>query len=399
MFSHVFDVGTCAHFIAEIIGNQQAQRASKDQIKDPAAIVRAATRLLLAVGSPNEAIPHPISPDAVLEGRDLAVRVMDKYPCKIGAQIECAVAFDKKWKQVDWDAKDARFRLVYDRVERGQNIDPYDDDAPGFDFWEATDYKTSWAADGKLLDGIQMRAQAIALSKLYGGRDDVECVRQTILNMRSLETFSRDLWVLSKDSELDGWQADVEDMLAGYDAQAKGGRARPARPGPNCLGCSYVTMCDEARETYEGMGMEPDLIEMARQYAVANAKAEALQKVLKSCIKDGARAVVEGQELAMHAKESSVVTAAQAERIYGEFSEGGAGPLDFLVAIGGIGKTQLDKAARVMFPEDRDIRGAWIDSHHSKKIGSVFGFKPVAASNEQREAEAVAVTGTEAATN
>lgn len=101
-----------------------------------------------------------------LHGLALRFAAREPFSAKTFAGTEVRLAVNEDWKRVDWFAKDAFYRMIFDKVEaEGSRV-------------RITDYKTSWRADGEdeVLRNPQFRGYAAGVNAILPEAKDIEIV-------------------------------------------------------------------------------------------------------------------------------------------------------------------------------------------------------------------------------
>ncbi len=256
----IFTVGTVAHEILFAIGQGMP--------------IEPIVASLIATGRTGDDSEGPMRPDAVFEGRDLALAWSEAHPIPDGAFFEYAFAFDGDWKPCAWDQ--ARFRTRVDVVHRRT-----EEDEDGHDIQDLviTDYKSAWPATETELDTLQRRAQAVSGWLSWG--DEIGSITIAVANLRRRQVFER---VIPLDEEgvalLQQWQRDLEVVMDAIDVREPDGQ-RPARPGARCGGCPYAASCEPARDLLARHGAS-DTADVVRRYIAARALAAELEPHIRS---------------------------------------------------------------------------------------------------------------------
>lgn len=261
----IFAVGTAAHEVLFTIG----QGGSVDAVVSE----------LIATGRLGEDSEGPMRPDAVFEGRDLALAWTAAHPIPDGAFFEHAFAFDRDWRPCAWE--DARFGTRVDVVHRRS-----DEDEDGHDVQDLviTDYKSAWPATETELDTLQRRAQAVSGWVSWG--DEIGSITIAVANLRRRQVFERTI-VLDEEGValLHRWQHDLEIVMDAIEVRGPDGQ-RPARPGARCGGCPYAASCEPAQQILRDQGVL-DAADLVRRYAAAKTTAAELERRIRAATSDG----------------------------------------------------------------------------------------------------------------
>lgn len=297
----VFSVGVASHAILEAL--QKAKRARNNAVMFAAAeaVADATCTRLVTEGRSFDGIPEPpLSPRAVGEGRDIALRwwhrISDTAPVPMDWLPEEPLAMDADGMPVKY-ARDAYYRGILDLV--GPVKDDADEDGYGGGIGLAvTDFKTAWGTNADELDGVQLRGQAL-LALANAGRLGVMApafIRRRVVNLRTHRVYEADLWLADDDADetLASWRRDLALSIAHANARGPG-QKRVASPGACCLGCPYVLACKPAQDFYTGQGIEdPSPEGLAVSLAVAEAVKAHLTPLVKEAVGEGAIAVPGG---------------------------------------------------------------------------------------------------------
>ena len=297
----VFAVGIAAHGVLE--GLQRAKRAKNNALMFGAAdaVADAVSTRLATEGRRFDGVPEPpLSPRAVGEGRDIALkwwnRISESAPVPMDWLPEEPLAVDKDWLPVRY-GRDAYYRGILDTV--GPVVAETDEDGYGGGVGLAcTDYKTAWGTGADELDTVQLKGQAL-LMLANAGRLGVVApafIRRRVVNLRTHREYEADLYLGDDgaDEILDSWRKDI--ALAIAHANARGpGQKRVASPGACCVGCPYVMACKPAQAFYQGQGIDdPSPAGVATSYAVAEAVKAHLAPLVKAAAGKGAVSVPGG---------------------------------------------------------------------------------------------------------
>lgn len=291
----VFSVGIAAHAILE--GLQRAKRDRNNSVMFGAAeaVADAVNTRLVTAGRSFDGVPEPpLSPRAVGEGRDIALRwwnrISDSAPVPMDWRPEEALAVDRDWQPVKY-GRDAYYRAILDLV--GPVTVEVDEDGYGGGVGIAvTDYKSAWGTNESELDTVQLRGQALVALANAGHLGVVApaFIRRRVVNLRTHREYEADTYLGDDgaDEILDSWRKDI--ALAIAHANARGpGQKRVASPGACCVGCPYIMACKPAQAFYQGQGIEdPSPAGIATSYAVAEAVKAHLAPLVKAAAGKGA---------------------------------------------------------------------------------------------------------------
>lgn len=297
----VFSIGIAAHAILE--GLQKAKRARGQSLMFSAAeaVADAVCTRLVTEGRSFDGVPEPpLSPRAVGEGRDIALRWwnrrIDTAPVPMDWRPEEPLAMDADGSPVKY-SRDAYYRGILDLA--GPVEAETDEDGYGGGIGLAvTDYKTAWGTSAAELDTIQLRGQALlALANAaHLGVIAPVFIRRRVVNLRTHKEYEADLYLGDDgtDAILASWRKDIALSIAHANARGADGK-RVASPGACCLGCPYVMACKPAQAFYAGQGInDPSPAGVAASYAVAEAVRAHLTPLVKTAAGRGAIAVPGG---------------------------------------------------------------------------------------------------------
>lgn len=290
----VFSVGIAAHGILE--GLQRAKRDRNNSVMFGAAeaVADAVSTRLVTAGRSFDGVPEPpLSPRAVGEGRDIALkwwnRISDSAPVPMDWRPEEALAVDRDWQPVKY-GRDAYYRCILDLV--GPVTVEVDEDGYGGGVGIAvTDYKSAWGTNESELDTVQLRGQALVALANAGHLGVVApaFIRRRVVNLRTHREYEADTYLGDDgaDEILESWRKDI--ALAIAHANARGAdQKRAASPGACCVGCPYIMACKPAQAFYRGQGIEDPTPEgIATSYAVATAVREHLTPLVKEATGNG----------------------------------------------------------------------------------------------------------------
>lgn len=188
----------------------------------------------------------PLNIDAIMAGKEIALDWYEHVEGFLGtsrAKFEIGLAADKDWNPVRYDDPSAVIRARLDVLDV-MEVDEEEFSGVGL---LPDDYKTAWPTDETELQTIQVKTQAVlsAISwKRIGLDAPPDFIRRQVTNLRTKQTFSEDLWLDAEGrAKLEEWKVDIMTAVRAADVLP-----RVASPGVNCLGCGYVTRCDEAQD-------------------------------------------------------------------------------------------------------------------------------------------------------
>lgn len=343
-----FESGIAAHEVLAALGEATERagapldRASRERVAR-ATFGRLVHRGRMAPGSDRR--EPPLGADRVAEGRDLALRYVDRFPLTPGGGYELRLAARRDgaaWLPVRRRSrKPPYYRAILDRlavtVEDGQQV------------LHLRDYKSAWSTGEEELDTVQVRSQTV-LAALY--HPEAARITREVVNLRTLHPFAH---TITLDAEgralLDRWRRDVDAQLDALADQAAAG-ARPASPGAGCYGCPYFARCEPAWEALLAQNTPEN---RARAFAVGAAWLDSLKAKLKGetdhdLIRIDAEHVVGTLGKAQRALDPAA--AARLADAWG--SANGATDLAGLIATAELGVGQAEKLAKALYPQRRE---------------------------------------------
>lgn len=286
----VFHAGVAAHAILE--GLQKAAQHKRAALNpgEVEALVDSIARNLVTGGRSFDMIPEPpLPPDAVRDGRELAVAWWDytQGATPLDWKAEHGLGVDENWRPLPY-AKATYYKGILDLVGIIE--------AEGYEGYcpvglVVTDYKTAWSTSAAELDTIQLRGQALlALAHAESlGLHNPDFIRRRVVNLRTRRAFEADLFLSDdgSDAVLDGWRKDIALSIAHANT-------RQAAPGAGCVGCPYVLVCDDAKAWLQGSTGYTDPRDLAVAYAVAQGQRGHLNGLVKEAAANGAITVPGG---------------------------------------------------------------------------------------------------------
>lgn len=332
----IFAAGTAAHDVLH------AYALHGEEAIEPT------VRALITTGREGIDSEPPLPPDPVFEGRDLALRHIERCDGVLGtksARYEAGLGFDEGWAPAKY-SEATWFRSRLDVVD----VVAHDDEEVFGVGLMTSDYKTSWQAGESTLDTLQLRAQAVALREQWSRFVDEkpDFIRQQVVNLRTGADYHRDLWLEDDGDTLDQWQADIETAIA-----AANHRPRQARPGVECLGCPYATRCKEAAAWADGWELTADIRESARRYAALHAREQNARKALQASLKgigsvEGVGYVPKERAAVCDSAPASLWSAWRGDT---EVDEGAESLIRGLLSAMKLGATQVRAVAKSLYPE------------------------------------------------
>ncbi|MCW8129268.1 MAG: PD-(D/E)XK nuclease family protein [Planctomycetota bacterium] len=273
------DVGIAFH----VCCHQAALAAKEGKPRIPAV---EATALVMAQKMPA---------DWAREAADLALEFLMRWEFIETMQYEHGMAFDEKWREVEWESEQRRLRLVFDIVGILQHQDEVYGD---LNVATAMDYKSGWGASSDDLDSPQGLAYSTVLYHLYEA--EVDAIEVQILAVRKNRTFKK-RWMLDSEEDV----ADLhrrEARLQFYMKTADVTELKP-RVGFGCSQCSYTAQCALFQERLKNardsrLIEEPE--EAAKDLVVLERRVDELKEALKAMCKSRGPVVIDGMALGFH---------------------------------------------------------------------------------------------------
>ncbi len=363
----IFATGIAAHAMMQMLSEEGVR--TQDDMDAAKHVLDGVCKVLITEGRTFAGNPEPpLSPTRVHEGRDIVLEYLRRggnLPMQDFA-VETGLAIDAEGNPVDYGSGAARWQAVFDAIE---THDAWDDPESGDSMpaqvvsWE---YKTAWPTNESELDTIQTRGHAVLLAAHYPGL----VITRRVVNLRTTRHFVDH--IDPDDERLRQWR---DDILATCEAAD---RVREARPGAGCLGCPYVTRCDDAMKIVD----DGSPTSIATAFAAAQAHRDALFAAAKAAVVDG-NLLVNGGEVGYKAQEISKMVDNGHEELAGqwfgvtvdgEFRAEHSEWLSLLAALK-LGSTQVKVAAKVIMPEsgqaaDRAvIEGLMLEKHIQPRFG------------------------------
>lgn len=365
----IFATGTAAHDVLEAIGS--------NPLDAPEKVAEDVCSKLINVGRAGVDTEPPLAPDAVFEGRDLALRYHAVVGVLLHANYEVGLGFGPGWTHEPYEeATWARARLdVVDLVTAD------DEETWGVGLM-ALDYKSAWPAGEADLDSIQAHFQVVAVAERW--RDFMEeppnFIRRRIANLRTLEHYDADTWIPDDDRVLAQWKRDAELLIAAV------GDPRPNfRPGINCYRCPYVGACAAARDFIQAHNpLATGPADVARAYAVAEATANALKAHVRELTGKGGEIAVDGGVVGHVEKEGRSPISDVHRALWKVWTGAHGAALDestAALALGLLkalepGVTSIEKVIRVLAGKDKTEKELLAGRLFRPKLTPTFGVYP-----------------------
>ena len=242
-------------------------------------------RTLIETGRSFDGVPEPpMAPGHAFAGRTLALERRFYHPARPGPDAEVGLAIDSAGKPVAYDAPTARYKAIVDEIE----VTTVGDEERSAQGVVIREYKSAWPTDESELDTLQTRGQAVLVAAHYG---DAEVIVRTVVNLRTGQTFEREVYPGSDRALIDEWRAEIFAACDAADA------TREARPGVGCTGCVYVQECEAAWGALFSDEGGP-----APRWAIAEAVREAYAPLARIQAKHGP-VEIEGGTVGYHTKD------------------------------------------------------------------------------------------------
>lgn len=338
----IFQPGIAAHAVLQELTEAANRQIDVQDAGKARRIGEAVARTLMTEGRSFDGVPEPpMSPDAAVEGRDIALEWAAWNPIGPGSQAEVGLAIDAKGNACAYDDPAARYVAILDDLR----LQEVGDEEYSGRAAVLTDYKSSWPTDATELDTVQMRGQAVLVDAKHGGEIDI--ITRRVANLRTRQTFEHTLSPEEDRAMLEQWKRDI---LALCDAADE---TRDARPGAGCAGCPWAHSCPDAWSAVK------DAQGVASQFAAAQAIRDDLFDLAKLVCKEQPQQVADGL-VGYHAKPARYVPV-EAYRtlalhwfgVVPEDAEAWAAEhssmLGLLAALK-LGVTQVEAAAKSLYP-------------------------------------------------
>ena len=272
--AEVFAVGKVAHACLDAL-HGACKRAGRPLTPPEASEVAHATAALMATrGSRFDGAPEPPVPVAAMRpGVDLALGhfAVEGMALAPDAHPELGLGVDSEWRPMPY-ATATHWRGVLDLIGLHEDYDG------ALVLW-VRDYKSAWSAGPATVQSLQMRGQALLalahFDRLFPDSRPPDVIRREVVNLRTSVVHAEDLDLADAEHIFDGWRAEIDAIV-----RAVPKRPRPARPGPQCAGCTYRRICTAA---------PPDAVDLpatARRYAALLAEARALEPTLRAATEE-----------------------------------------------------------------------------------------------------------------
>lgn len=372
-FRDHFGTGIAAHAVLEHLGAMAVEKGApltEGEIRQGA---QTAAKQLLSTGRTFDGEQEPpLAADQVTEGAFLAVRWALEHPLSHTAKYELGVGFDADWKSVGYSNKDARFRLIFDVFDT--YVEANDEQtASGL---AHTDYKSAWSTDGDELYTVQLKAQTVAAYEcavIFG--DKPSFIRREVVNLRTQESIATTLWLdQNGEATIAAWKAEIAAHMKALDDMPT---PRPARPGHGCMGCPWVTSCEDAKaflsEAVAGVtDNATDKTTLAKAYCVARGTSDMLAGLLRKATEEDAIVVLDGVVVGTIAKDGNDAKDDGGKLAWDEWAKQGGDVDGFLAALKP-GVTSLKGLAKKLRPRKPDEQEAMLSQWLEPKTKREFG--------------------------
>jgi hypothetical protein len=354
----IFGAGTAAHEFLHALGEGRDLEALAIR--------------LMSVGRTGIDAEPPLSPDAVVEGRDLALAFVERHPLPAGAFYERRYAYDASWQPVDADP------YMATRIDRVEVEEDEDEDGFASTTLVVTDYKSAWPATESELDTLQRRAQAVVV---WVAHPEATHLRLQVANLRRREVYARTI-TLDEDGTalLERWRADLSALCQAADV-----RPRIATASPGCATCPWAYRCDAAKASGWQRPDDDDLVAAAATLGAAKGLARHAEDTLRELTEDGPLVVGSWEVGAKAGKGREVLPTALVdavatwlERSHAPLAPEQRAALEALC--GGLEvPVKLGEAlAKVLHPRKVDREG-WLAGHVVEVVRPTWGVRQVVA--------------------
>lgn len=369
----LYAAGTAAHDIAHAIGIYPD--ADPDNV---AAIIIAK---LMATGRSGYDAEGPLSPDSVVQGRDIFMHWLynggDVHPHP-AAQYEVGMGFiegeDGTWESAEYGSHGVSFQIRPDVV---YPIQIHDEGGSGVGL-VTRDYKTAWPTSQSTCETIQLKAQALAvwLSRKKFMTMEPDFIRREVVNLRTRTTYHSDTWMdQSGRDKMEVWKSDI---MATVKAIHSGDRA--PRVGKHCLSCPYVLRCEARKAT----AAVDDPKALAASYVMGVAAHKAMHAQLKAATEEHP-IKLERSFVGFSGKESRTPKDDVAKLVWDKWTEkmdldsaATSAARGCLMSLK-LGMTQLKAIAKALFPEkdQKAEREIWVWSVTDPVVKRSFNVWPL----------------------
>lgn len=369
----IFGVGIAVHAIIQAVteaANQLGQSLDEGEFD---AVSLAVCERMIREGRSFEGRPEPPLPaDDVWEGRALARAFVERHPvepAELMGAAEVGMAVDMDWQPVEYSAQ-ARLRLIADYVTV---VEEFDEESAAR-VLVVRDYKSAWPTGREELDTVQLRAQAV-LAWIFHGGEEVDCLRQEVTNLRTMATYSRELWMLEGGMQtLDRWREEIEATMRALDAGRGADGLYAASPGGGCIGCPFLAHCEPGKAWADQALEHRTAEERALAYVATYSRLKQIEEILRTELEDGP-VEVPGGVVGTVGKEGRAPVSDAWQVILDEWISRNGEPAGLLKTLG-IGVCQIDKVAKALFPERSDAasRKEWVGELTEPVVRRKFGF-------------------------
>lgn len=289
----IFQTGIAAHAVLQAVTDQCNQLGRPLEYEECIPVAEQVFATLIAEGRSFDKKPEPpMQPDAAVEGKDLALQWLLWNPPSHTARAEVGLAMRADGTPCDYHAADARYVAILDEIDGPHEIGDEDYNAVSVSI---ADHKTAWPTDVSELMTMQFRGQAVLVATHYPEATEIV---QAAHNLRTRKIFEHRIHPHEPEGRelIEQWRADIFALCDAAD------KTREARPGHNCLTCTYAPLCDDAWQALTGNN---DLV--SRYAMIENLRGQYKDVAVEAC-QENARVTSYGT-VGYHAKEIKKPTA------------------------------------------------------------------------------------------
>ena len=231
----IFQTGVSAHSVLQALGEHANKLGRPANEAETVTIGQSTARALITKGRAFDGVPEPpINPEHAFEGRDLALRWHAEHPVSPTGQYEIGIAMKADGTPARYGSPESRYQAILDALD----FYVHEDEEYSLNVAHVTDYKSAWPTDETELDTLQCKGHAVLVSLL----GDHDLIRQQIVNLRTMQSFFREIWPQTDEGRalIEQWKRDILETCDAADG------VREARPGAGCVGCRYAPICPDS---------------------------------------------------------------------------------------------------------------------------------------------------------